>query len=60
MEQISSLEFGSAIENAKKLAQSLQGIKPEKFSSLKKEFTENLSEDEMYTLKGLISVLENK
>ncbi len=54
-----NLEFSLAIENAKRLAQSLEGIKVEKFSDLGREFIDNLSEREINALRGLVSVLEN-
>ena len=60
MEQVEQQsEFGAAVENIRKLAESVKGIKPEKWTDLRKELKDNLSKEELDTVRGLASILEN-
>ena len=52
-------EFVAAVENMRQLAQSVKGIKPEKWADLKTQLEHNLSKEERDAIIGLASILEN-
>ena len=52
-------EFVAAVEDMKKLAQSVKGIKREKWADLKTQLKHNLSKEERDTIIGLASILVN-
>ena len=52
-------EFVAAVQNMRELAESVKGIKPEKWADLKTQLKHNLSKEERDTIIGLASILEN-
>ena len=52
-------EFVAAVESMRQLAQNVKGIKPEKWSNLRTQLKHNLSKEEIDTIRGLASILEN-
>ncbi len=49
-------EFGTVVDNIRRLAESVKGIKPEQYSNLQRELQESLTADELYALEELASI----
>ena len=62
MEEIKLPEskYTEAVQNIKKTAETIAGIKVENFDEFREELTRTLSEDDIYAIKGLAHILEGK